>query len=431
VKSWALRYRRPNGKTAKLTLGSLDLSGKEPDYEPKLGTPLSLSAARAVATDQLHQRARGVDVAAVHVGNKRREREAAGNAASNSFASLALTFLDEHCKKQNRRWWESASLFGFDYPRDGQSDPTMRKGGLAARWRDRELRSITADELHDLIDEAQRDGVPGRKPRQKGVNDSRGRAMAAALSVFFGWAKKNRHIGLNPALDLHKPKPARARERVLNAKLDVRKADEVRWFWSACAGISEPYGALLKLLLLTGCHRDEIAKLTVEEVSDDCTTLRLSGKRVKNHRGFEVYLPPLARDLLVGVKRFVGCRLWFSTNGQTPVASWSKAKRDLDAAMLQLAREERGVDYQIEPFRLHDLRRTCATGMAGLKIGPHIIEACLNHISGHKAGVAGVYNQETYSEEKKAAWARWAAHLESIINGEAQSNVLPFAAREA
>jgi integrase len=306
----------------------------------------------------------------------------------------------------------------------------MRKGGLAARWRDRELRSITADELHDLIDEARRDGVPGRKPRQRGPNDSRARAMAAAFSMFFGWAKKNRHVSVNPALDLHKPKPSRARERVLNSKLDVRRADEIRWFWKAADKLSEPYGALLKLLLLTGCRRDEIAELTGDEVSDDLATLRLPGKRVKNHRGFEVYLPPLARDLLAGAKRFAGCRFWFSTNGQTPVASWSKAKRDLDAAMLRLARQEHGDEYQIEAWRIHDLRRTCATGMHGIGIAPHIVEAALNHISGHKAGVAGVYNQEQYSAEKKAAWARWASHVESIVNGEPQSNVVPFSVAE-
>jgi integrase len=302
----------------------------------------------------------------------------------------------------------------------------MRKGGLAARWRDRELRSITSDELHDLIDEAQRDGVPGRKPRQKGPNDSRARAMAAAFSMFFGWAKKNRHISVNPALDLHRPKPSRARERILNSKFDVRRADELRWFWKATDELSEPYGVLLKLLLLTGCRRDELADLTGDEVSDDMQTIMLPGSRTKNHRPIDIFLAPIAVNLLASVKRIAGCRFWFTSNGQTPVASWSKAKRDLDAAMLKIARAERGDDFAIPAWRVHDLRRTAATGMAGIGVSPHVVEAALNHVSGSKGGIAGVYNKEQYSEEKRIAWARWGDHVAAVVNGAAQSNVVPF-----
>jgi integrase len=418
-KSWALRYRRPNGKTAKLTLGPLDLGGKEPDGNPKIGDPLSLVAARQLAAEQLRQLKRGIDVAAVHVAAKRRQREAV-------ISATARVFIDEHCRKHNRRWRESASLFGFDYPEDGE--PTMRKAGLVARWRDRELRGISGDELHDIVIEAQRAGVPGRPPRHPGLNDSRARAIAAALSKFFSWAKEHRHISINPALDLYIPRQAKARSRVLNSKLDVRKGDEVRWFWKATDTLSEPFAPLLKLLLLTGCRLNELAELRIEEVSDDLATLRIPGERTKNHKAFEVYLPALAVKLLANVKRFDGCRYIFSSNGRSSVSGWSKIKRQLDQTMVELCRVERGSNYLIEPWRIHDLRRTCATGMHSIGIPPHVVEAGLNHISGHRAGVAGTYNQATYSEEKKAAWARWASHVESIINGEQSDNVVPFAA---
>src|SRR5262249_51536301 len=71
------------------------------------------------------------------------------------------------------------------------------------------------------------------------------------------------------------------------------------------------------------------------------------------------------------------------------------------------------------PWRLHDLRRTVSTRMHDeLGVSPHIVEAVLNHISGHKAGVAGTYNRAAYSREKAIALARWAEHLASIVAGE-------------
>jgi hypothetical protein len=165
-KSWALRYRRPSGKSAKLTLGPVDLSGTESVTAPRLGTPLSLKAARQLAAEQLRTLAHGIDVGVKHLGEKRREREQASHAAVNSFASLARIFIDEHCRKHNRRWKESAVMLGFDYFDEPGREPIMRKDGLALRWRDRPLRDVTEDEIHDLITECRRDGIPGAKGGQ-------------------------------------------------------------------------------------------------------------------------------------------------------------------------------------------------------------------------------------------------------------------------
>jgi integrase len=79
--------------------------------------------------------------------------------------------------------------------------------------------------------------------------------------------------------------------------------------------------------------------------------------------------------------------------------------------MLALARADRGADAAVREWRLHDLRRTCATNMAELRIPPHIVEVALNH--NHKAGVAGIYNRA----ERKAALELWAAHVEALATG--------------
>jgi integrase len=118
-----------------------------------------------------------------------------------------------------------------------------------------------------------------------------------------------------------------------------------------------------------------------------------------------VPLPPLAREIVAQLPRIDGGRFVFSIDGRGPITGWSRTKAKLDAAM------------GAPPWRLHDLRRTAATGMAELGIAPHIVEAVLNHISGAKAGVAGTYNRAAYAPEKKAALERWAAHVEGLVSG--------------
>ena len=105
--------------------------------------------------------------------------------------------------------------------------------------------------------------------------------------------------------------------------------------------------------------------------------------------------------------------LVFTTTGTTPISGWAMIKRRLDAAM------------KIPAWRLHDLRRTAATGMAEIGIAPHIVEAALNHISGAKAGVAGTYNRAAYAAEKKAALKRWASHVGGLVAGR-KSKVVPL-----
>ena len=108
---------------------------------------------------------------------------------------------------------------------------------------------------------------------------------------------------------------------------------------------------------------------------------------------------------------------------QVPVSSFSRIKQRLDGLMLKAAKKQERAAVndpdavRIPPWRLHDLRRTCATGMAGIGIQPHVVEAVLNHVSGAKAGVAGVYNVHSYSAEKTAALERWTAHVEALIAG--------------
>jgi integrase len=153
------------------------------------------------------------------------------------------------------------------------------------------------------------------------------------------------------------------------------------------------------------------------ELSEDGATWSIPAARTKNRRPHVVPLSPSARDLLAKVRPVEGnAGLLFTTSGERPVSGFSKIKRRLDRAMLALARKERGKDASVPPWRLHDLRRTMVTGMNDLGVMPHVVEAAVNHVSGFRAGVAGVYNKSQYLPERKAALERWARHVQGLVS---------------
>jgi len=116
----------------------------------------------------------------------------------------------------------------------------------------------------------------------------------------------------------------------------------------------------------------------------------------------------------------------FTTTGKSPVSGFSKIKARLDRAMLAAAAADSDSEKPtIPPWRLHDLRRTAVTGMAELGIAPHVIEAVVNHVSGARAGVAGIYNRSKLISERRAALDRWTSHVGGVVSGKAV-NVVPL-----
>jgi integrase len=163
----------------------------------------------------------------------------------------------------------------------------------------------------------------------------------------------------------------------------------------------------VKLLALTGQRRDEIGSLRWQEIDFDKAVIALPPERTKNSRPHDVPLSDAALVILKGRPRLVD-REYVFTTGANGFRGWSNYKTLLDSRVGAIA-----------PWRLHDLRRTVSTRMHDeLGILPHIVEAVLNHVSGHKAGVAGTYNRAFYAKEKAIALARWAEHLASIVSGE-------------
>ena len=223
-----------------------------------------------------------------------------------------------------------------------------------------------------------------------------GRARTT-LKTFLGWAVQEGLIDANPAIGL-KGSPQTSRDRVLT---DAELAD----IWRACR--DDDYGRIVRLLILTGQRREEIGNLQWQEIDGD--VIALPPERTKNNREHKIPLSSTARDILRNVlPRASSAYLFGRKDGYT---SWSAAKTALDARIA----EARGEPPK--PWRLHDVRRTAATRMAELGTQPHVIEAVLNHVSGHKAGVAGIYNRSTYEREKAVALDLWADHVLALVEG--------------
>jgi integrase len=221
----------------------------------------------------------------------------------------------------------------------------------------------------------------------------------------FGWLQRHRRVEHNPCSGLHPPAAPKARERVMTP-------DEIRWWWLASDQVGEPFGSIFKLLLLTGARLNEVAGMSREELGDDGAIWNLPGSRTKNKRPHRVPLSDAARQIIA---RANPTGLLFSTNGHTAPSGWSRATTRLRREMLKVARAERGAGVNIPELRLHDARRSVVTGMAELGIRPDIIELAVNHVSGARGGIAGVYNRSEMLAERREALKRWAKHVAGIV----------------
>ena len=394
-KSWMMRFRTIGGRIGKLVLGPVDLSGRELKDDPQIGQPLSLSAARQLAASVLRQRSLGHDPVADHKARKLRQRAAIDDAATNAFGAAARDFITKYSRQRVRRWREQAHLLGFRPTTEGLE---VIPGGLAARWADKPLAQIDGHDIHQLVAETRERGAPGLKRRSGGQTESRARAILSCLSRMFRWLVQHRRVETNPCAGVHRPEAPKSRERVLSD-------DEIKALWLATDALANPFAAVLRLLLLTGCRLNEIAALRWEELSADGTQIKLPGTRTKNHRPHVVPLVPLPQTIIAGFPRIADCPYVFTTDGKAPVAIGSKIKNKLDAEM------------NLPPWRIHDLRRTAVTGMAELGIRPDVIELCVNHVSGTRGSIAGVYNRSELLPERRKALERWAVQVQGIVTG--------------
>jgi integrase len=229
-----------------------------------------------------------------------------------------------------------------------------------------------------------------------------------ALSSFFVWCMQMGLVENNPTIGSTKPAESKPRERVLS---DC----ELARIWKCCG--DDAFGKIIRLLILTACRRAEIGDMCWSEIDLEGETVTIPGQRSKNGRAHTLPLTPIMRDIISTVRRLVTRDQLFGLRGDG-FTGWVKGKRALD--------ERSGVSA----WTVHDIRRTVATRMADLGVQPHIVEALLNHRSGHRAGVAGIYNRSSYEREVAAALAMWADHVRALVDGE-EKKILVIPPRSA
>jgi integrase len=222
----------------------------------------------------------------------------------------------------------------------------------------------------------------------------------ASLSAMFVWAMREGLANINPVINTNR-REEKTRDRVLSDA-------ELRTIWNALG--TNDYAAIVKLLMLTGQRANEIAGLRWSEIDLDRGVITLPAARTKNGYAHEIPIARTMRMILEDRPRTKG--LLFGRLEGSPFNGWNNSKLALDKRTGPMKR-----------WVIHDLRRTAATGMATIGVGPHIIEAVLNHVSGHKGGIAGIYNRATYAKEKAEALARWDKHISAVVK-EAPSKVV-------
>jgi integrase len=230
------------------------------------------------------------------------------------------------------------------------------------------------------------------------LNGAAGSATAnrvrATLSAMFVWALKEGMVlpHGNVAAFTHK-RAETTRDRVLADK-------ELKTIWGALG--KDDYSTILRLLILTGARADEIAGLEWQETVDDA--INLSGSRTKNGRAHAIPLSKPARKIISTIERR-GVHVFGKRD--SGFSGWSKAKVALDKKLGE----------SVAPWRVHDLRRTCASGMQRLGVRVEVIERALNHVSGSFRGVAGVYQRDPMTADVRDAFERWGSHVVALVEG--------------
>jgi len=359
TRSWAFRFRRrTDRKNVKLTLGKAGDGG------------LSLAAARHAAAAHRHRLEQGA-VLVTPVTAVTPQSVRTGDKVETAVAS----FLELHVRRKNRI--STARVTENIFNRI-----------IVPAWRNRTIDSIRRRDIIDLVEDVAASG--------RGYHANR---TCAVLSKFFAWLVARDALTFSPVTGVERPHKEKIRSRVLTD-------DELRVLWLAC-GHEGASGEAIRLMTLTGARRGEVGEMSRREVDQDHQLWNLPAERTKNGRPHTIPLSTQAWTLIEARPRFAGCDFVFTIDGKRAVNNWDEVKHRISAK----------AGITASSWRLHDLRRTCASGMQRLGVLVPVIEKALNHTSGTFRGIVGVYQTHDYADEVRVALQRWADRVEEIVGG--------------
>ena len=358
-KSWALPVSRFNGRPRKWTIGP--------------NPAIDLKTARELAREAVRKVSGGADPCT--------EKKAAKAAALvptglDLIETVTSRFVAQHAKRKLK-------------PATASEIERLLEKEVVAPWRGRRLSQIGRADIHDLLDGIVARGSPVTANR-----------TLAWLRRMCSWTVERGLIEVSPCAGIRAPAAETSRDRVLSD-------DELKAVWRAADALETPYNAFVKLLILTGARRSEVAEMMWSEIDTASRVWTLPAARAKNATEYQIPLSDSAVEILRALPRIADSDLVFTLSGRVPIRGFHNVKTRVDALM------PAGPSWT-----LHDLRRTFASGCARLGIAIHVVEAALNHRSGSIRGIAAIYNRYSYDVEKCAAMAAWARHVEQIVTGE-------------
>lgn len=370
---YLVQYRRKGARqTRRYTIG-------------RHGAPWTTEKAREAAAVLLARVRLGEDPFKVEKARARHEQSVekaaiveAVRARAELYPAVVADFIGKYAKRRNKTWPEAKRML---MSRD------------LADWSSRQVREIKRRDVLAIVD-----NVSER-------SESTARVLFAHLRRFFAWCAERELVDQSPCLGLRGPPPSKPRDRWLSDA-------EIAKVWLGCDQLGYPFGPLFQLLLLTAQRREEVTSMRWDEIDWAAMEWVIPAERAKNSRAHTVDLAPVAMALLSPLREARGAEgLVFTTTGGTPVSGHAKAKLRLD----RLLGDEAASVASMKPWRVHDLRRTAATGMARLGNPPHIVEAVLNHVSGARGGLVAVYQHYDHRAERRAASLQWAEHVARLV----------------
>uniref|UniRef100_UPI0035945D8A tyrosine-type recombinase/integrase n=1 Tax=Blastomonas sp. TaxID=1909299 RepID=UPI0035945D8A len=246
------------------------------------------------------------------------------------------------------------------------------------------------------------------------------RNVYATVSALCTWARHDAElIAIDPLEGVKAPKAVTARDTVLSD-------DEVYVVWQAAHGLRPVHRVFYRLLILTGQRREEVAGLQWPELDRAAMLWTLPAGRAKNGEKHLVPLSPMAVAQLdvIGGTKWPRSGPVLSLDGKRSIAGFSKLRKELDAEIVAVMADMPDAP-ELKPWRLHDLRRTLATGLQALGARFEVTESVLNHVSGSKAGVAGIYQRHDWAVEKREALNAWADKISALVAMRSGDNVIP------
>jgi integrase len=315
--------------------------------------------ARVEAQRILAERAAGRDPQAEKQASRRR-------IASEQVEDLVIEFLIRHVS-QNRTAAETTRIL---------------KREVLPRWGRKHLAEVRKRDVIALLDAVRERGSPVMANR-----------VLAAVRKFFNWCISRGLMELSPCAGVGAPTRERARHRTLTD-------EELRAVLQAARTIGHPFGSIVQALVLTGQRRDEVGRLTWDQLRLSEGLWVLPAEHAKNGKPHLVHLSAPVRQLIAATPRLGA--LVFSSDGTTAFQGYSKAKARLDRLS------------GVSDWTLHDLRRTVVSGMARLGVAPHVADKILNHQSGTISGTAAVYQRHEFLDERKKALESWGAFVSTL-----------------